>query len=126
MKCGEKIWKIIECNRMQKNNSQHKDEKIEQLIKNLAATFVQQESNRISLITVTNVILGDLAKRATILFTVMPEHKQDEALDFLKRKRGEFQDYVRNNSRIGRVPLFDFALDIGEKNRQKLDNLLNS
>ena len=111
---------------MQQNGSQHKDEKTLQLIKGLAAAFVQRESNRISLITVTNVILNDFAKKATILITVLPENKQNEALDFLKRKRGEFQEYVRENSRIGRVPLFDFSLDLGEKNRQKLDNLLNS
>jgi ribosome-binding factor A len=102
-----------------------KDERIREIVRELAMQFIQRESNQSSLITVTDVMLGDRGKRSTILFTVLPENKQDIALDFLKRQRGDFQEYARTHSRIGRLPLFDFAIDFGEKNRQRADELLN-
>ncbi|MBI5126465.1 MAG: ribosome-binding factor A [Candidatus Taylorbacteria bacterium] len=100
-----------------------KDERLKDVLKTLAAEFVQRESNGISLITITDVAIADRGGRATIYFTVLPEDKVKGVLDFLKRKRAEFRDYVTEKSRIGRIPFFDFALDIGEKNRQRIDEI---
>jgi ribosome-binding factor A len=47
-------------------------------------------------------------------------------MDFLSRKNLAFKKFVREKSRIGRVPILSFALDMGEKNRQKIDFLLSS
>lgn len=103
-----------------------RDEKIKDEVRNLAANFMQRESNHTSLITVTNVDMSPDGKRAVIFFTVLPADKQKAALDFAKRKRSEFRQYVTENSRIGRLPFFDFEIDMGEKNRQRIDDLLNS
>ncbi len=97
--------------------------KIEEQLKNLAADFLQRESNGQSLITVTRAELGDKMKEATIFFTVFPDDKQEDALEFTKRKRSEFKQYVKEHSKIGRLPFFDFAVDFGEKNRQRIDEL---
>lgn len=102
----------------------NREEKLRDEIHRLAAQYVQLESNGASLVTVTNIVLGDRAKMAKILFTTLPDSKQEVVLEFLKRKRKEFQEYVRENSRIGRIPLFDFDIDYGEKNRQRADELL--
>ena len=59
------------------------------------------------------------------MFTVFPETMEKTALEFAKRKRGELKQFVIDNSRIGFVPQLDFAIDLGEKNRQKIDQLLN-
>lgn len=109
---------------MNSPSNPNKDLRIKEEIKHLAAEYVQRESNGASLVTVTNVMLGDKSKHALILFTVLPDSKQEVVLEFLKRKRKEFQEYVRAKSRIGRIPLFDFGIDFGEKNRQKADILL--
>ncbi len=100
-----------------------KEQKIEQLLRELAANFLNKESSGLSLITVTGVQLSDRLTKATILLSVFPEDKQDNALDFAKRKRTEFKEYVRKHARIGVVPLFDFQIDFGEKNRQRIDEL---
>jgi ribosome-binding factor A len=102
----------------------HQDEKLKQMIRELAASFVQLESNGASIITITNVTVADRGSRAKILFTVLPVEKQAVVEEFLKRKRIDFQEFVRSKSRIMRVPLFDFAIDHGEKNRQRADELL--
>jgi len=103
-----------------------RDQKIKDEVRNLAANFLQRESNHTSLITVTNVDLSPDGKRSVIFFTVLPEDKQKGALDFIKRKRSEFREYVAEKSRIGRLPFFDFEIDFGEKNRQRIDDLLNN
>ncbi len=103
--------------------SELRDQKIVELSKKLAAEFLSRESNRQSLITVTRAEISPDGKRITILVSVLPENKADTALDFIKRNRGEFRSYVLEKSRIGRVPTYDFALDVGEKNRQRIDEL---
>ncbi len=100
-----------------------RETKIEEELKKLAAEFLQRESNGLSLITVTSAQLSDKMKTATIFFTVFPDDKQEDALEFTKRKRSEFKQYVKEHSKIGRLPLFDFAIDFGEKNRQRIDEL---
>jgi len=100
-----------------------RDEKIKHAIQELASKFIQSESSGASLITVTDVRISNNGKNALILFTVLPEDKMKTVASFLKRKRGDFQEFVRGNSRIGRIPFFDFAIDLGEKNRQNIDRI---
>jgi len=101
--------------------SEKRSEKIIKIIKKAAAEFMQKESSGESLITITDVKLSNDEKYANILFTVLPEEKQDSALDFAKRKRSEFKQYIKDNTKLGRIPLFDFQIDLGEKHRQKID-----
>lgn len=81
--------------------------------------------NTSSLLTVTKVELTSDGKRATIFFTVFPDTFEKTALEFAKRKRPDFKEFVKENSKLGRIPLLDFEIDSGEKNRQKIDSLLN-
>jgi ribosome-binding factor A len=100
-----------------------KDDRLKEVVRSLAAEYLQRESNGLSLITVTDVSITDRGGRATVYFTVLPEGKQKAALDFVKRKRAEFREHVMEKSRIGRIPFFDFAIDVGEKNRQRIDSI---
>ncbi len=100
-------------------------ERIIEILHDMAARFLLLEGNNSSLLTITNVVLTKDGKRATIFFTVFPESYEKTALEFAKRKRTEFKQFVRDNSRLGMIPQLDFAIDAGEKNRQKIDNLLN-
>ncbi len=101
------------------------DEREKEVLRDLGARFLSQNGNGSSLITVTNVELTNRGKNATIFFTVFPDNFEKTALEFAKRKRSEFKEFVKENSRLGRIPLLDFDIDEGEKNRQKIDNLLN-
>lgn len=104
----------------------YRNEKLPELIKHLAAEYLSHESNRTSLITITGCKLSGDSKRALILYTVLPDNQEAAAKDFLTRKRGDFKTYVQDHSRIGRIPQLTFALDNGEKNRQKIDFLLGN
>jgi len=98
-------------------------ERLTEQLKNLAAEFLRYHGNLTSLITVTNVMLSKDEKSATIFFTVFPDSYEKTALEFAKRKRSEFKQYIRDKSVIGRIPFIDFAIDVGEKNRQRIDEL---
>jgi ribosome-binding factor A len=101
----------------------NRDQKLKDVIKSAAAEFLQRESNYTSIITVTDVSISDKGNRATIFFTVLPENKEEGALDFTKRKRAEFREFFKGKARMRSLPFFDFEIDKGEKNRQKIDEI---
>jgi ribosome-binding factor A len=102
-----------------------RDDRIKEILRDMGARFLLLNSNGSSLITVTNVELTNRAKNATIFFTVFPTEFERTALEFAKRKRSEFKEFVMEHSKLGRVPQLDFDIDTGEKNRQKIDDLLS-
>jgi len=101
----------------------NKDKKIEEVIKKAATRFLLEQTSGASLLTVTQVVTSTRSEQATIYFTVFPTDKEKTALEFLKRKRGEFKDYIKSETRISRIPFIDFAIDIGEKNRQRIEEI---
>lgn len=99
-------------------------EKVAKEIKELTAEFLAREGNRTSLITVTSATASPDLKRATVYVTVLPSAKEQSALGFLKRKRKELRVFLKKNLIIKTIPFVDIVLDLGEKNRQKIDELL--
>lgn len=103
--------------------SELRNQKLKKIIKEAAANFIERESNFTSLITVTDVAVLQNGKMATIFFTVLPEEKEKAALDFTKRQRREFREFFKSKARMRAIPFFDFEIDKGEKNRQKIDEI---
>lgn len=100
-----------------------KHEREEMMLKDLAADFLSRQSNRTSLITVTRVLLSDDLKRADIMISVLPEDKQKAALIFANRMTHEFKEYLKSKSKIRILPRMRFLPDIGEQNRQRIEEL---
>jgi ribosome-binding factor A len=103
-----------------------RNEKIANQIKELAAQFLGRENNRTSLITVTSSTTSPDLKRATIFITVLPTDKEKPALDFVKRNLKDMREFLKKNMPIKIIPFLDVAIDLGEKNRQKIDELLRN
>jgi len=101
-------------------------EKVANQIKELSATFLGRENNKTSLITVMGATCSPDLKRATIYITVLPTSKEKTALEFAKRKRPELREFLKKNIAIKTIPFIDIAIDLGEKNRQKIDELLRN
>ena len=95
-----------------------------EIVRHVVAEFVSLESNRTSLITVTNIDLARDMSKATIFVTVYPENNIKGALDFLNRKRDDVRGHLKKKSKLRRIPRITFAFDEGEKNRQRIDDLL--
>jgi ribosome-binding factor A len=105
-------------------NNTFKDEKLKDQIHKWAAEFLQKESSGQSLITVTDVKIGNEAREATILFTVLPESKEMAALEFARRQLTEFRAFMTEKVKTGRMPYFHFDIDRGEKHRQRIDEII--
>lgn len=101
-----------------------RNEKVANFIKERAAEFLARENNKTSLITVTSANCSPDLKRATVFITVLPAEKETLALSFAKRKSKEFREFLKKNMTTKNIPFVDFTIDLGEKNRQKIDELL--
>ena len=110
---------------MEHRHNEHRTEKIESILVELASKFFGIESGPGSLITITGAKVDDSSKGAKIFFTVFPDKQEKSALDFTKRKRSEFREFIKDQSRLSVIPFVDFEIDFGEKNRQRIDTLSN-
>ncbi len=94
------------------------------LLQELAAKFVNLESNKTSLITITRAEMNEMLDRITFYVDVFPDSAEDVAIGFLMRKRGACRAYIKAHASIQRIPHVEFALDEGEKKRRRVDALL--
>lgn len=98
-------------------------EKTESLLARLVGEFLAHEAGPSSLITVTHVAYNEKAKQAAVFMTVLPETKEAAALAFAKRQSSDLREYVREHAKLRVLPVFSFAIDFGEKNRQRVDEI---
>jgi ribosome-binding factor A len=103
-----------------------RQQQVSEQIAHLAADFLGKESNRQSLITVTRADISPDLKMATVYVSVLPDNQEEQALDFVKRKRSDFRAFVKKNTKLRVLPFLDFAIDYGEKHRQHLDDISRS
>lgn len=96
------------------------------LLRRTAAEFLEIESNKTALITVTRVNASKDMKRAVIYITVLPDSKEEEALKFARRRLSDFREYVKKKTRMRIIPFFTVEIDKGEKNRQRIDEISNN
>jgi ribosome-binding factor A len=101
----------------------NRDKKVEEVIKKAATKFLLEEGSNTSLLTVTKVIVTPKFEQATVFFTAFPESKEKTALEFLKRKRADFKEILKSETRLQRIPFVDFEIDFGEKNRQNIERI---
>ncbi|MDQ3245004.1 MAG: 30S ribosome-binding factor RbfA [bacterium] len=106
------------------DTSNNRQEKVGNLIKELVAQFLNRENNHTSLLSVTSVSISPDLKRATVYITVLPADKEQNALEFTKRKRGQMREFLKQNLEMKTIPFLEVAIDLGEKNRQRIDELL--
>lgn len=97
---------------------------VEQQVLGIAQDFFQRESSGASMITVTRTDISRDMKHGTIFITVLPENKEDAAINFAKRMRSELRHFVMKRLPVKVIPFFEVEIDFGEKNRLHVDELL--
>ena len=100
-----------------------RNERIGEALRQTSAEYLAREAGRLSLITVTAVRLSEDARRALIFITVLPESSEQSALAFAQRGRSELAKPFKKHVRGVSLPHIDFRIDLGEKSRQRLDEL---
>lgn len=96
-----------------------------QHLQELAAAYVNTQSNKTSLITITNTELAHSLDKIIFYVSVFPETAEGPAIGFLMRKRGECKQYLKDHSNMNRIPHVEFMIDEGEKSRRRVDELLS-
>lgn len=86
-------------------------QRLVEAISHAASEFINRESNRRSMITVTKVVLDKRGKRADIFVSVFPEKDTHAATDFLNRQRNEFREYLKTHTRLHTLPYATFFAD---------------
>lgn len=86
------------------------DDRILSALHTAAAEFINRESNRRSLVTVTKVTLSD-GKHAQIFVSVYPQKDAAAVIDFLGRQREEFIAFVRKTVKLHALPHVVFLPD---------------
>lgn len=100
-----------------------RQDKVGELIQQSAAEFLSRETDKSSLVTVTKANVSKDMAQATIYISVFPVKKEEEALHFCRRHAGDFRTFMKSKFESKRLPYFSFEIDVGEKNRQKIDEL---
>lgn len=95
-------------------------------IQAIAQDFFQRESSGLSMITITRTEVSRDMKHSTIFISVLPESKEEAAINFAKRMRSDLRHYVMKRLPVKVIPFFEVEIDYGEKNRLHVDSLLRS
>lgn len=103
-----------------------RQEKVCDTLLTLAGTYIAREANRDTLITPTSATISPDLKQATIYISVFPDTKEKQALAFLERHERDFRGFIKGNMHFKVLPFVKFAIDHGEKNRQRIDELLHT
>lgn len=86
-------------------------ERFIEAIKKAASEFINVESNRRSMITVTSVHLDKRGSLVDIFVSVFPETGTQAATDFLNRNRDEFKKYLKKHVSLRNIPRVRFYAD---------------
>jgi ribosome-binding factor A len=97
--------------------------RVESLIRELVAAYIQQEANTEPLITVTHVTTSPDYRRITVYFTTIPDGREEDALNFLKRAGGDIRGFIKKRSNLKIIPFIEFSVDYGERHRQHIDEI---
>ena len=103
-------------------NDRH--QRVESLIAEFAASFILREANTDPMLTVPRVSTSTDHKSLTVYFTTTPDGRENDALIFLKRSGRELRHYIKKQSNLKIIPNIDFAIDVGERHRQHVDELV--
>ncbi len=97
-----------------KTSSNHRDDRVVEVIAHEAAQFIAREAGAESLITVVHAMSLAHGERVTVFISVFPEDKSHTALAFLERQREMFSNYLKKHTRLSPLPRVDFLLENGE------------
>ncbi|MAZ56192.1 hypothetical protein CL653_00145 [bacterium] len=100
-------------------------DRVASLVKEEVAKFIASEANTDPMITVTRVTVSPDYRNVSILITTIPDGREDDAVIWLKRHGREMRRAIMKHTNLKIIPNLDFGLDVGEKHRQHIDELIN-
>ena len=100
-----------------------RSERLADIFKRSLSPLLQDKAPLGSLVTLTNISTDEKGTYAKILVTVLPENKEDEVLNNLKKAVPEFRHNLADLLNLRSVPELQFIVDKGEKSRERIESL---
>ena len=101
-----------------------RQEKLNTLFAKLLARFLQSTASDSSIVTVTHFDIATDMHSAHSYLSVFPEKNEAAVLAAIEKNRDELAEFLRKNTSMKFLPRIYFEIDKGEKNRQRIDELL--
>lgn len=103
--------------------SSRRQTQVNEALAHMAGEFLAREFPTTSLVTVTHAELSDNLKNVMVFISVLPETEEAASLKIAKRLRTDLRAFIKTHSFLHPIPVVDFVIDYGEKNRQRVDEL---
>lgn len=101
-----------------------REEKLNAHLQKVLAEFLREEFGVSPLVAVTRVAVARGLRSARVFITVFPEKNAKEILAALEKKHAALTKYLIAHTRVKYIPSVSFEIDLGEKNRQRIEELL--
>lgn len=101
-------------------------EKVEELIRQTAARFLQRRLESKPLVTVTRATVSDDLKQGTVFISVMPNDNEDMVLKKARALLSPLRKTLGDNMKTKNTPYLSIEIDTGEKKRQRIDEILRN
>jgi ribosome-binding factor A len=101
-------------------------EKMDSLLRDLISDYFTRSRPAGVFITISRVETSENIQNADVFVTIFPENKEKETLKNILRERGSIRKYIGPKLKTRNIPYLNFAIDKGEKARQKINGILNS
>jgi len=100
-----------------------KDERAASILQRSVGKFLSELSEPGVLVTITKLETFDRERTVNVYITIYPESREEEIMKKLRRERSALREHVREHEKLANLPVFDFLIDRGEKNRQHIDEI---
>ncbi len=99
-------------------------EKLNKEMRKAFGEFIERESNKQSLVTVTRCDTAPDLSNVIVFVSVFPTDSEEQVINFLNRRKVDARTYMKKRVSSRTIPQVNFMIDLGEKNRQHIDQLL--
>lgn len=101
-------------------------QKLNKEMRKAFSEFIERESNKRSLVTVTRCDTSPDLANVIVYVSVFPTDAEKQVIAFLNRRRYDARTHMKKRVVSRRIPQVEFMIDLGEKNRQHIDQLLKA
>lgn len=101
-----------------------REEKLNAHLQKVLAEFLREEFGVSPLVAVTRVAVAHGLRSSLVFITVFPEKDAKRVLAALEKKHAALAKYLVLHTRMKYIPSVSFEIDLGEKNRQRIEELL--
>jgi len=103
-----------------------RQEKITSHLKNTVSQYLKGIDFESRIVSITRLEISRDLKSAKIFVSSFPVGGEEKVLEILNKEKGEIKKYLSRKTKMKFLPELQFLEDKGEKNRQRIEELLNT